>query len=501
MDFQRTTLEGYQLTVDTVFSQEETTESIVPDSFPDISRIISASGTAYLSAKQLNRGMLKMMGAAHICVMYMPENDANPRALWLKLPFQCTGEDPKVKESDCFHVSVLSVSADARILNPRKLFVKAEIKFGVKVYTQFKNEVIVDITAAETESIQKKLCEVQQNTIAAVVEKPFLFSDTLRCSQSKPQAEELLHYRIDPAAAEARYIGNKLVCKGEMNLITIYRTGNELNTARFELPFSQILDLESAVSEGSPEVTVYLKNVECTLRGGEIDISVEAALQARLWTSGTVSLLNDIYSTAVPLIVDRSTSEFCISRELEAHRETAKKFCESGIPAKQVLDCHVSLAPHILQRDGAALECRSEAAVSILYLSEDDALCSAEYTIPIRTALKEAEDIQCKCACRPVGEAVAVPVTGGFEVRAEIEFIWEVTRIKSSQFVSKAEQSNDVDEMTQGPSVIVRMVGAGETLWDIAKSCRSTISDICMANQLTAERAEPGAILLIPTKR
>lgn len=501
MDFRRTTLEGYQLTVDTVFSQEETTESIVPDSFPDISRIISASGTAYLSAKQLNRGMLKMMGSVHICVMYMPENDVSPRALWLKVPFQCTGNDPKVKESDCFHASVLSVTTDAKILNPRKLFLKAEIKLGVKVYTQFKNEVIVDIAAAETESIQKKLCETQQNTLTAVVEKPFLFSDTLRCSQSKPQMDELLHYRIDSATAEARYIGKKLVCKGEISLVTLYRTGNDLNTARFELPFSQILDFESAADEGEAEVNVYLKNVECTLRDGEIDVSVEAALQARLWSSGNVLLLNDIYSTAVPLCVDRSVSEFCVSRESETRRETARKFCESGIPAKQVLDCAVSLAPHIIQRNDASFECQSEVTVGILYLSEDSALCAAEYSIPVKTAFEHSGEIQCRCACRPVGEAVAVPVTGGFEVRVEIEFIWEITRVESSQFVSNAEQIKNTDEVTQGPSVIVRMVGNGETLWDIAKSCRATISDICTANELDTERVEPGSVLLIPTKR
>jgi hypothetical protein len=83
----------------------------------------------------------------------------------------------------------------------------------------------------------------------------------------------------------------------------------------------------------------------------------------------------------------------------------------------------------------------------------------------------------------------------------EIEFIWEITRVEISQFVSNAEQIKNTDEVTQGPSVIVRMVGNGETLWDIAKSCRATISDICTANELDTERVEPGSVLLIPTKR
>ena len=328
-----------------------------------------------------------------------------------------------------------------------------------------------------------------------------MFSDTLRHSQSKPQIEEILNYCIVPASVEARYIGKKLVCKGEMMLTALYRTGTEIYTARFELPFSQILELESTFDEGEPEVSVYLKDTDCTLRDGELDVSVEAAIQTSLWAQKTVSLLSDIYSTSVPLNVERTTGVFCTSRECETRRETARKFCESGIPAKQVLECSVFLTPGVMQRNSTSVECCTNGVVNILYLSEDNALCAVEYKIPVKCTLDVGEELLCACSCRPVGEAVAVPVTGGFEARIEVEFFWCVLRSDNRQFVSRAEQSKETAEPGSGPSVIIRMVGTGESLWDIAKSCRSTISDICTANELNTESAEPGTILLIPTKR
>ena len=42
MELQRMVMEGYRPVSQGMFSQEETLESIVPDAFPDISRIVSA---------------------------------------------------------------------------------------------------------------------------------------------------------------------------------------------------------------------------------------------------------------------------------------------------------------------------------------------------------------------------------------------------------------------------------------------------------------------------
>ena len=51
------------------------------------------------------------------------------------------------------------------------------------------------------------------------------------------------------------------------------------------------------------------------------------------------------------------------------------------------------------------------------------------------------------------------------------------------------------------PSVVIRRVERGEALWDIAKSCGSTVEDICSANGLPAREAAQGELLLIPARR
>lgn len=500
LDLQRTLLEGYQPILDTALTQEATTESIVPDSCPDVSRIVCTSGTGYITAKQVQDRSVKIMGTACLQVLYVPEGESVPRALTVNVPFQCVGDYPNIGERDQIHAAILSVTADTRLINPRKLFVKAEVKVRLNAYSHTKSPVVCDM-AEENPSIQKQKTDHTHHSIFAVLEKPFSFSDTLRQSSSKPTIEELLTYRMEPITVDSRYIGMKMICKGVMMLSILYRSGTEVIPAQFELPFSQIMDFEGSFEEGDPTALVALKQVECDLRDGELDVTVDALIQATIWSHRTVTMLGDVYSTAMPLDVERASVPVCTDAERNSRRESARKFCESGIPAKLILNCSVSMGALTVQKKAHGALYSTEAAVDILYLSEDDALCGVSYTVPLSCEIDVAPGYTCSCQCRPVGEAIAVPVTGGIEVRLEGEFSWMLTRVEAKPCVTSVKKSSVDLRAELRPSVIIRMVGKNETLWDIAKACGSTIQDICTANMLSSETAECGAMLLIPVNR
>ena len=499
-DFQRTRLERYEPLMDAVLSQEVTADSIVPDAFPDVSRVVCTSGDAYITAKQVLVRSAKIMGTIHLHVLYIPEGESTPRSLSLELPFQCSGDFPQIGEHDAIHTSVVSVCAETRLLNPRKLFVKAEVKLRLLCYSSKNYEVLCDL-AEPKPSIQTQKSMHKCHSILAALEKPFSFSDTLRSSQAKPAMEELLTYRVAAAGVDARYIGNKLICKGIMLLSGLYRSGVELLPLQFELPFSQVLEFEGMFEEGEPDITLFLKHAECTLRDGELDVVIDAVIQATIWSQQTVPMLSDMYSTAEQLDVERKMVPLCTHAERSGSRESVRKFCESGIPAKQILMSCVNLNPLNSKKTEQTTQYSTDAVLDLLYLSEDDALCGVSYTLPISCNVEVPQDCSCICTCRPAGDVLAVPVTGGIEVRMEADFDWLLTKTEAKPCVSSVKKGTaDVSDV-QPPSVMIRMVSKGESLWDIAKSCRSTVQDICTANELSSEYADWGTMLLIPTKR
>ena len=500
MELQRMVMEGYRPVSQGMFSQEETLESIVPDAFPDISRIVSAVGKVFLKDKELGEGSLRLSGTARVTVLYIPEGEAAPRPLEVTIPFQCVRDDPQFHAGCPVQAAVYAASADARTINPRKMLVRVNLTVWAAAYQQEKQELSCDVSCGEGSGVEKLLTPCKCCVIPDVAEKTFTFSDVLRPPASKPEMEELLFYRAELGAVAAKFIGKKLVLKGDIQLVTLYQGGAGLVPLRFELPYSQILDLGETAEEAEPEVVMTLKSVDCRLREGELEVTMEALAQAALWVRRSVTLISDAYCLKQPIDVERTPARLCTMAERTNRRETARKLCESGIPAKQVLDCAVSVTSMASAPAEGGMEFTAQAVASILYLSEDDALCGVEVDIPVSCRGELPPGCTCSCTCRPVGEATAVPVTGGLEVRFEAEFAWTTLKEEQAACVTDLKPSA-AKETGVRPSVVIRRVERGEALWDIAKSCGSTVEDICSANGLPAREAAQGELLLIPARR
>ena len=59
---------------------EQAAESVVPDTQPDVERILFAAGTALLSAKEPREGAISLAGSVEASVLYVPEGGAGDRS-------------------------------------------------------------------------------------------------------------------------------------------------------------------------------------------------------------------------------------------------------------------------------------------------------------------------------------------------------------------------------------------------------------------------------------
>ncbi|NCB64245.1 MAG: LysM peptidoglycan-binding domain-containing protein, partial [Clostridia bacterium] len=96
----------------------------------------------------------------------------------------------------------------------------------------------------------------------------------------------------------------------------------------------------------------------------------------------------------------------------------------------------------------------------------------------------------------------ATPTGAGIEVRFAIDFSWTAQMPRRASGVSDMRLDESAPRNTANqPSIVLRMVGDGERLWDIAKSYGTTMEEIVRANALTEEVPPMGQLLLIPKKR
>ena len=91
----------------------------------------------------------------------------------------------------------------------------------------------------------------------------------------------------------------------------------------------------------------------------------------------------------------------------------------------------------------------------------------------------------------------------GIDVQAQISVYAEHNDLAEVSLIRSAEYNEEAPfNIAELPSVTMHRTVGGETLWELAKRCRSSAELISAANSLEAgEEPTPGTMLIIPKKR
>lgn len=315
LEFNGTRLSGYHLTVNTTLFSEETLESIVPDACPDILHILSTNAMVCLRAKETREGHLEARGAVYAQVLYVPEGEEGVRHIEVSIPFTCGLDHSGVSADSVLHAVPRVVRADARMLNPRKVYVRAELALKVACYQPYQKKLLSHCGAGVEYGLQEKREDCRLCTIKTVQSKTFTFSDDLVLPGSKPDLEELLCVRVTAACAESKVIGSRLIFKGQAVAEALYRSAEgQLSTASFELPFSQLMDVADTAEEAECDFEIVLNELTCHADREDprlISLSVSLIAQAVLRETQSVTLLSDLYSTSYTLSAEFQEEELC----------------------------------------------------------------------------------------------------------------------------------------------------------------------------------------------
>ena len=478
---------------------------IVPDACPDILRICDTEGTVCLRSKEALEGRAEVLGSVKAAVLYLPDGEEGMRRLEVTLPFTC-GADSAGVTSQCVVQAVPRVTAaETRSLNPRKVLVRVNLSVLVQVFVPICGTVCSGVSQPEEAGIQQLVERCDTCVTACVQEKPFTFADEIALPGSKPEAEELLRHRLALRCSEAKVIGSKLIFKGEAQLQVLYRAeAGVLCTAEFELPFSQIMEVNGAGEEATCQVQILPTSSDCVLGGDGRTFSVSLGLlaQAVVREERNLDLLTDLYSTAYELSAE--TDRCNLSRLLDWGRkeQTVREILEVGVPAREVCDAYAAIGPVAQSREGTRLTINAQVNVTVLYQSEEGSRTSVTRALQASCTLELSGEAACSCQCVCPAPVFATPTSGGIEVRLQVDFQYTVLESRTVLAVSALRMDETAPRDTSAqPSIVLRMVGTEERLWDIAKAYATTQRDIMQANDLEDETVPGGKLLLIPKKR
>lgn len=106
----------------------------MPDSSPDMARIVDCSGRVLLRSKDCRDGSVTISGGVQAEILYQAEEESGLRSLHVYLPFSVRVENPDLTGSAYVQCDCRIRSIDGRMLNPRKAMVRVNLGCAVVAF-------------------------------------------------------------------------------------------------------------------------------------------------------------------------------------------------------------------------------------------------------------------------------------------------------------------------------------------------------------------------------
>ena len=165
-------------------------DMIVPDSKPDILNTISTSGVVCVYKKEVLDGKVRIDGAINSYIMYLADNsEESVRGLNTSLDFSDSIEVQDCLETMNAEVNIVLKSIECKVLNGRKIGMKATMERMLKVYSKEEIQMINNIQNNENMQILKE--DIKVNSLVGLGNTKIYAKDTISIDNIDNLAEML----------------------------------------------------------------------------------------------------------------------------------------------------------------------------------------------------------------------------------------------------------------------------------------------------------------------
>lgn len=479
-------LERYEMVYAGKTHAEISGESVVSDKMPDIGLLGNTSTQVLLRSKRTETGAAIMEGDLSVDVCYIPDGAAGLCVLKMQLPWVIEFQSDEISGNHIATGFVRVVQVETRMLNPRKILVKAKIEGEIRVFNA-NSATICDAVEAD-DMIQVRVEEVDCNVISTVCEKTFAATDEYPLPPQMNGVEVIgksVQFRID----DIKTLANKLIVKGCV-LSDVILCSQEGETERlcFTSAFSFIAetDCEELSDRVRVDIMPTAMYYEVNASGRVLSVEVHGVCQMTVYGERHITYLSDSYSNFYPCQYNCTELSVYGDVKKELHRE---KVVESVICRSQ-LSC-VRFLCGTYTENGSQLNVLVEAYVR--YENGINDWVRKQITLPVKR--KEGEYISQVHLSDLYGGCSGTELE--FRLNVEWETITEEALVLNPLVCIELDDENPLPPR-ESSLTVTRWQG---DLWELAREYKSTVQQIRMYNDIEGDDVPTERMLLIPRQK
>ena len=167
-------LNCWDLTFDKPLRKEESQDCVVPDTLPDIDRVLCTLGGLNIRSKDISAGRLRLEANIPARIVFCDEN-GGVHSMELNIPVYISAEDESLGDGSLCCAELRLAALETRLLNPRKVLARAEIIADISCYSR--SEPSWSNGVEDAEHIHVLLQPGEIIYVSAITEKTFALTD------------------------------------------------------------------------------------------------------------------------------------------------------------------------------------------------------------------------------------------------------------------------------------------------------------------------------------
>lgn len=494
----RIEINGLKRVCSACISCEETAESVVPDVLPDICEIVDADGIVLLRTKTAETGRVSLSGIVNTTVLYMPEDGSGICRLSIEMPFSISYDCGEVDENSRPEAMVRLRTMDARMLNPRKVLIRADLEADICAYNESTRTVCGGIEDGSEAGIHILGREFSFTSVSSVKEKTFVLTDEYQLPASMPPLGVMLKERLELSVDDVKSVGNKMIFKGIAKFDLLY-TGEEGEplSAAWSSSFSQILEMDVVCDNPEMQVSLmltgaYFEPLDTAQDGRVITTELHIVAQAKCMERTECAYIADAYSNRYDLNMRTESMEFYSVERSVALRETVRDLMETPESVNEIVGVYTAFGQVAVEQGTV----RCPVSVRAIYKDAGGVLLSSTKRVMAQCAFEVEERAYLEGVTVRCAEVYASPVSGGIDLRLPVDVTANICKkIKIDAVTEITADTEQPISTASTPSVTV-LQSPSSDLWTLAKKYRSTPELILAANKITSIEEADGLILI-----
>lgn len=498
----------YNKILNTTYGAEA--DIIVPDTKPDIHRVLCVNAVADLTEHYIRKGKVVFSGEVKFNIMYVGDNDKNSiYTIDYTIPFNHQTEIIGAEDDyNCVAMCKIS-STEFKIKNSRKLMAKGNLNLNAHVTKNSMQRALETVDGDDTIPYRKKSF-VSEDLVNS---KNFSFSvsDTLTLPVEASETK-IFDLSAHINAEEIKTVNNKSIIKGNIPLKIFYLADTGPKVYETEVSFTEIIDLDMAGPDSivASHFTVCDVSYDASMDENELSVDVDIKINGILeaYETSEYSLVSDIYSPDYRYNVGMINSNIEKYTRLPSCRITVKDIVGSKNADGDISEIHYMNVYPSWERtsyEKSNLIVHGNLQSVVIYSDSNGEMGSIQKNIPYDVeigAVNSFNDSVFDISVATINYGYVLSSDSDVQVRCVLNFEVGAYTKSEAAIITDFEIDKNCPIDKSGQSGIVVCYPDGKmSLWDYAVKYNTTCKEIALVNNFDEESELPKNVPLIISKR